>query len=274
MKHVLKVLHWMLYKLRDPEHVQFVFALITQVGAIITGVPALEMTLESILVFYTREDAAFKRVAHIVLTGELKTLDDERDDLFVSLKYSILSFLHSHEPDKVAAAKTLDELIRSYKKISRVDYPAETALVRHFLADLAKPEYAAAATLLGFDPVTARLTIVNNTFGTKWTERLVAVGANLQLGNVRQTRPAVNKAIFAFVNTLDALYASNESTTKDPALRAKLTAAINFINEEVHANVNVLANRGKHYPGKAEDLFDPDMQVNAPVVPGPSAPFE
>ena len=257
MKYVLQIIHWLIYKLRDPEHVQFVFAILTHVRAMIAGIPALEATLDNVLFYYTREDVAFKRVHHEALTGELKELDDERDDIFLSLKYSLLAFLHSHDATKVSAAKILDELFKSYKKILRVDYPAETALIRHFLADLAKPGYAAAATLLGFDPLTARLTVVNSTFDEKWIERTEAVGADLMVGNVRQNRPAVNKALFAFIDTLNALNASNESTTKDPALREKLVAAINFINEEVHANVNLLANRGQHYPGHSEGMFDP-----------------
>ena len=276
MKHVLQIIHWVLHVLRDSEHVHLVFAIMTRIRIMLTGVPAVEMMLDNLLIHYSREDEAFKRVSHEALTGELKELDDERDELFISLKYSNKAALHSRDITKVAAGKLLDALLKSYKKISRVDYPAETALIRHFLADLASPPYAAAATLLGYDPLSARLTVVNNTFDEKWIARIEALGIDLMVGNVRQHRPAVNKALLGLTGTLDTLYASNEATTKDPDLREKLTAAINFINEEVHANVNVLANRGQHYTGHPEYLFDADMQVPAAIAPpqAPPAPFE
>ncbi|GHT44341.1 hypothetical protein FACS189438_2790 [Bacteroidia bacterium] len=272
MKHVLKIAHWLLDRFRDAEHVQFVFAILVHVRVLLTDLPVADVMLDNILVHYTREEKAFKRVHHEALTGELKDLDEERDDLYMSLQYMLKAALRSHNPALTIAAKVLDELFRSYKKIMRVNYEAETALVRHFLADLAKPQFAAAATLLGFDPLSANLLAVNNTFDEKWIARLEAEGGDLLLGNVRQTRPAVNHALFALFDTLNALYASNESVGKDPVLREKLTAAINFINEEIHANVNVLANRGQHYPGKTEDLFDANMHVDAPAVPLPPAP--
>ncbi|MDR2496593.1 MAG: DUF6261 family protein [Tannerellaceae bacterium] len=256
IKQVLSIITWVLHTLRDAEHAVMVKEFITFLPPKLTGVTVLLTLLDAVKAQHVREESALKRVSHAAETNAIKELHRKRIDFFLSVKLTVEIAAKSRVAVKVQAAEILMPLLRAYKHIGRVGYDATTSLIENFLLDLTKPQYSASAAALNLAPITATLQSSNTELHQLWLARLSEIGMEMTIGNVRQTRPAVDRAVMTFVRTLDGLNYSNETVTKDPALKAKLEDAILFINSEVHARVNTLGHRGVKHPHPGSFFYD------------------
>lgn len=97
-------------------------------------------------------------------TGDTTALDVERDRLLSMLFFLVASGLLSAVAEELAAAKTLDVILRVYKGIQGKAMDVETQMIRGLLVDLKKDEAAAAVTTLRLNEILTQLETVNDKF--------------------------------------------------------------------------------------------------------------
>lgn len=97
-------------------------------------------------------------------TGDTTALDVERDRLLSMLFFLVASGLLSAVAEELAAAKTLDVILRVYKGIQGKAMDVETQMIKGLLVDLKKDGAAAAVTTLRLNEILTQLETVNDKF--------------------------------------------------------------------------------------------------------------
>lgn len=97
-------------------------------------------------------------------TGDTTALDVERDRLLSMLFFLVASGLLSAVAEELAAAKTLDVILRVYKGIQGKAMDVETQMIKGLLVDLKKDGAAEAVTTLRLNEILTQLEAANNKF--------------------------------------------------------------------------------------------------------------
>ena len=97
-------------------------------------------------------------------TGDTTALDVERDRLLSMLFFLVASGLLSAVAEELAAAKTLDVILRVYKGIQGKAMDVETQMIKGLLVDLKKAEAAEAVTTLRLNEILTQLEATNKKF--------------------------------------------------------------------------------------------------------------
>ena len=97
-------------------------------------------------------------------TGDTTALDVERDRLLSMLYFLVASGLLSAVAEELAAAKTLDVILRVYKGIQGKAMDVETQMIKGLLVDLKKDGAAEAVTTLRLNEILTQLEAANNKF--------------------------------------------------------------------------------------------------------------
>ena len=97
-------------------------------------------------------------------TGDTTALDVERDRLLSMLFFLVASGLLSAVAEELAAAKTLDVILRVYKGIQGKAMDVETQMIKGLLVDLKKNGAAEAVTTLRLNEILTQLEAANDKF--------------------------------------------------------------------------------------------------------------
>lgn len=143
--------------------------------AVNAGIPTL-LTAKPYLTFKSSlagMNEGFKLSFKSDFTELLAELDWKRGRSYTSLHHGVLSFAYSDIPAEEEAAQTLIKLFDTYGfEFINGTYEGETGLEMSFIADLKKPENAAAVATLKLEAKVAQLEKDVNTFSTTYKESL------------------------------------------------------------------------------------------------------
>ena len=167
-----------------------------------------------------------KQATATVYTEQMKTFDQQRDDLLTNLFGVVRAQLKSPVQAVRDAAKALDKALGVYTGIQFKAVDAETAEVRGMLKDLER--FSAEMTALSLAPVVAELKAVNEKFQTVYKERQVkAVDEKLPaLKEVRTMTDDVFDVVCRYIEASYLLAATDED-------RSLIERLVDQINQEV-----------------------------------------
>jgi len=125
-------------------------------------------------------DAAFQQSQGSVLTQDIITLDQRRDQAIVGLRSVTEGYKSHYDTAVVNAATTLHNNIASHgSKIQQLSYQEETAVLDSIITDWeTESELQAAITVLNLTDWLAELKNANTAFVTKYLERVEETAAN------------------------------------------------------------------------------------------------
>jgi hypothetical protein len=98
---------------------------------------------DDFVLWYDREDDAYKFVRKSEITEEKAHIDHARDEIFIGMRTSVVSSIHHYNPVVSAAARRLMVTIDGFNKpepLIHMSYDAETAAITSLLQDLAKKQ--------------------------------------------------------------------------------------------------------------------------------------
>lgn len=112
-------------------------------------------------------------------TDELAALDHERDMSYMFMYRQFKVYELSKVPAELAAYKSLKIVFSKYKKVTIMNYEAETNAISNLLQDLAIPKYAAHVLTLKLTPHISRLKTDNDNFNARFTTRSTGTAATV-----------------------------------------------------------------------------------------------
>ena len=169
-------------------------------------------------------------------TGEVTDLDVERDSLGAEINREVATAAKSSDPQKKAAAKSLQLFLSPYRGLAAKPLDVQTAITAEMLVKYnASADLKSAAVKLGIDGLFTQLGIKNTAFDTLYKSRITESSVKEVSGS--SLRPAVvasyiqfctaieqaanltpSPAIIALFNKMDELrkkYHALESTSKE-----------------------------------------------------------
>ena len=172
MKELVKINSIGLEKLNNAEYTNFMSRFREEVA---TATPEkLGLTADEL----TSLDASIAKMQDLVAksrisdnTVKLAELDNERDNIVIYIMAEIDNKRRSPLANVKAAAISLHNATHQYKGIQKVADQQETQKINGLLLDLAKPENAPNATLLGLDEVIVQLSTTNTEYANITAER-------------------------------------------------------------------------------------------------------
>ena len=166
-----------------------------------------------------------KQATATVYTEQMKTFDQQRDDLLTNLFGVVRAQLKSPVAAVREAAKALDKGLGVYAGIQSKAVDAETAEVRGMLKDLER--FATEVTALGLAPVTAQLKTVNDEFQKVYnTRQEKAVDQKMPV--LSEVRPQTDAVFGVVCRYIEASYLF--ATTDDD--RALIERLVDLMNQE------------------------------------------
>jgi hypothetical protein len=147
-------------------HLEF-GGLVNRKTPVLLGIEALYPIYEASV---NMADVLLEQMKMSFLTGDLKTLDTQRDDSLNGLKSVVKGFLKSSAPEKRKAANKIDKLLKNYGNIAKMNYPAESAAIYNFVQDM-EGKYSEEVTILELTGWVADLKRFNTQFTTLYSER-------------------------------------------------------------------------------------------------------
>ncbi|TCZ68587.1 DUF6261 family protein [Flaviaesturariibacter aridisoli] len=160
-------------RLRNAEVIQF----LTQLLVLLTAVdlPALvQETVQSLQRLCDELEALHKEDPASLITEELVALDETRDDLYTGLLGHCRNLDYHNDVGIGADGILLRHTIGVYgdsEKVTRQPYVAESTDIDSLLADLARPDVAAAAARSGATMWITPLKVVNDLFKKRFLDR-------------------------------------------------------------------------------------------------------
>ncbi|RYZ20760.1 MAG: hypothetical protein EOO16_15535 [Chitinophagaceae bacterium] len=163
-----------LFGLRVDETIQFLPQLRAQFDGARNLPPTIVALLAELSGLEEDLDRLFQRDTAKVLT-EKAMLADEQRDRRLSNCYGLVA-IHAEDPDAgmAAAAARIQQVLDKYGSltaVSKAGLNAETAIISNLLADLARPECAAAVATLGLDRWVSALKTANDAVNEAMLER-------------------------------------------------------------------------------------------------------
>ncbi|RYY61667.1 MAG: hypothetical protein EOO12_14165 [Chitinophagaceae bacterium] len=202
----------------------------------ITKDPALPASLRAargvLQAYHQRILAAHAGSDESELSTERRMADGDRDRHYSSLAQ--LAALYTRHPDAemAAAGRKLEERFNDYGGITEITDQGmddESFDINGILRDLAAPDMAAAATLIGADPWIAALRNAEEAVGRlsldRNTERSNRTQANPE--NIETLRKKANKEYRKLVGIINAFMITDEGAEPWPGLTLKINTLIN-----------------------------------------------
>lgn len=149
------------------------------------------------------EDDALALSKANLLSGEIKTLDTERDKHYKALRKAIKFFLSHPDAELVKAAQRLEQLLKNYNIDPKMQLDRETGLLLNLISDLEKKS-AADVTALALTPVVQAMKQANDKL--REVTRARANDRAVQIvGQLKQAQHASDEAYRALVQKVNAL---------------------------------------------------------------------
>ena len=149
------------------------------------------------------EDDALALSKANLLSGEIKTLDTERDKHYKALRKAIKFFLSHPDAEQVKAAARLERLLKDYNIDPKMQLDRETGLLLNLISDL-ETKSAADVTALALTPVVQAMKQANDKL--REVTRARANDRAVQIvGQLKQAQHASDEAYRALVQKVNAL---------------------------------------------------------------------
>ncbi|EGV29474.1 hypothetical protein HMPREF9431_02226 [Segatella oulorum F0390] len=149
------------------------------------------------------EDDALALSKANLLSGEIKTLDTERDKHYKALRKAIKFFLNHPDAEQVKAAQRLERLLKDYNIDPKMQLDRETGLLLNLISDL-ETKSAADVTALALTPVVQAMKQANDKL--REVTRARANDRAVQIvGQLKQAQHASDEAYRALVQKVNAL---------------------------------------------------------------------
>ncbi|MDR1646197.1 MAG: DUF6261 family protein [Tannerellaceae bacterium] len=189
---------------------------------------------------FQKEDDIFKRSLKAPETEEINKLGRQRMNVFRRIKLHVRAARYNTNPAEHAAAVALTFVLHNFKEIPTTTTTQASALFFNLIEEFRRPKYAPHVATLGLAGAVDELEATHDAFLTIFSEREQRQGAALRKGNMKKIRPLVDKAFAAFVEALNAFYATAQ-LKDNPAEIATYGYLIDGINSIVHYFNNVYA---------------------------------
>ena len=149
------------------------------------------------------EDDALALSKANLLSGEIKTLDAERDKHYKALRKAITFFLNHPDAELVKAAARLEQLLKDYNIDPKMQLDRETGLLLNLISDL-ETKSAADVTALALTPVVQAMKQANDKL--REVTRARANDRAVQIvGQLKQAQHASDEAYRTLVQKVNAL---------------------------------------------------------------------
>ena len=149
------------------------------------------------------EDDALALSKANLLSGEIKTLDTERDKHYKALRKAIKFFLSHPDAELVKAAQRLERLLKDYNIDPKMQLDRETGLLLNLISDL-ETKSAADVTALSLTPVVQAMKQANDKL--REVTRARANDRAVQIvGQLKQAQHASDEAYRTLVQKVNAL---------------------------------------------------------------------
>ena len=149
------------------------------------------------------EDDALALSKANLLSGEIKTLDTERDKHYKALRKAITFFLNHPDAQLVKAAARLEQLLKDYNINPAMQLDRETGLLLNLIGDL-ETKSAADVTALALTPVVQAMKQANDKL--REVTRARANDRAVQIvGQLKQAQHASDEAYRTLVQKVNAL---------------------------------------------------------------------
>ena len=149
------------------------------------------------------EDDALALSKANLLSGEIKTLDTERDKHYKALRKAITFFLSHPDAEQVKAAQRLERLLKDYNINPAMQLDRETGLLLNLISDL-ETKSAADVTALSLTPVVQAMKQANDKL--REVTRARANDRAVQIvGQLKQAQHASDEAYRTLVQKVNAL---------------------------------------------------------------------
>ena len=149
------------------------------------------------------EDDALALSKANLLSGEIKTLDTERDKHYKALRKAIKFFLSHPDAEQVKAAARLEQLLKDYNINPVMQLDRETGLLLNLISDL-ETKSAADVTALALTPVVQAMKQANDKL--REVTRARANDRAVQIvGQLKQAQHASDEAYRTLVQKVNAL---------------------------------------------------------------------
>ena len=149
------------------------------------------------------EDDALALSKANLLSGEIKTLDTERDKHYKALRKAIKFFLSHPDAEQVKAAARLEQLLKDYNIDPKMQLDRETGLLLNLIGDL-ETKSAADVTALSLTPVVQAMKQANDKL--REVTRARANDRAVQIvGQLKQAQHASDEAYRTLVQKVNAL---------------------------------------------------------------------
>ncbi|MDR0538624.1 MAG: DUF6261 family protein [Tannerellaceae bacterium] len=215
------------------NHYAFVHDLRIRLQQEISQVPALTESWNKLVLAFNHEDEAYKH-HKLFETKQIVELDNWRISLLTGMAALVRMRLKSMtEAERKAADMLETEVFQTYRTIHHLNYEAKTSDIINLIEDLNSNKHRSAVITLQLQALLNELTAANTEFNVKFNERAEEYRQVKELGSATDARPATDEALKNFTDTLEALYKSNEASTKDLAQRAIFEKCFFIINSVI-----------------------------------------
>lgn len=201
MKELIRIEEVRLSRLNNAEYTNFMSRTRDEIATATVeniGVTSEDLALLDENIAKMQDIVAQSRVSDI--TAKLVELDDERDNIVVYIMAEIANKLRSPLANIKEAATSLHNSTKQYSGIQEAPEQQESWQINGLLLDLAKPDNASKATLLGLDSVIVELKRINDEFIALTAERTHEKVANT-VENSKAVR-AVNDKAYEYIATM------------------------------------------------------------------------
>lgn len=149
------------------------------------------------------EDSAMKNVKSSVITKEIAHANQQRNSYYTGMHYSVLGAKYHYDPTVRSAAERIDVVLEQYGNPTRLNYKAETGILRSLVADL-EGKLLSDMNLIGaahwIEPLKQANLEVDSLIGNRTDEELAQSGVNM-----KEARTAIDPLYNALVTRINAL---------------------------------------------------------------------
>lgn len=219
-----------LVRLRNAEYIQFnkdALTIVRDNNPVLLGVQPQYDGLHNMVgvledIFVTEQGSA--------ITADVSGFDARRDLAITGFSMLVSAYTYHFNPVTVKHAETINRQIAKYGTgIARQNYQAETAIIDNLLADLARPDVAAAVTALNLGDWRTELEQANTAFNAAYLQRTQQIGASGK-DKLLAKRLETNEAYYRLRNFLDSYYTINEGAAPWGKTCQELNALIEQYN--------------------------------------------
>ncbi|MFC2776141.1 DUF6261 family protein [Segatella oulorum] len=193
------------------------------------------------------EDDALALSKANLLSGEIKTLDTERDKHYKALRKAIKFFLSHPDAELVKAAARLEQLLKDYNIDPKMQLDRETGLLLNLISDL-ETKSAADVTALALTPVVQAMKQANDKL--REVTRARANDRAVQIvGQLKLAQHASDEAYRTLIQKVNAL-AVVEGEADYADFISKMNEQVKHYKQEVLPKAKKKGDGGKPGEGK------------------------